>query len=334
MWRYFHIYISCDYCFDRYFSLTLESTAIPQKLINHLLFDADPLELKNGIQKINHEKKTTRLLEHIYAIFDPKKMNQGFEERASIVLRSLLLCWENLDNNANTSFFAPSLETYLLVAVKNLLTIIIPAARYPLLDSMFNINKVSITTIYEVLRELETQHNRFINREDYAEEKLLTLDEVIQLEGIFTTRTIAEFESGEILNHKYIGNVLWLFEQLEPEKLKSYLDNIVVSDLSLAKFIGSIIGHGKIMSRTISETRIVHTDEINKYIDISTAYSRVSNFVNTDDFFDLPLEKKKCIAAFLARMEYSDDNKLSGDGIPIGAVEKKLSELEKSRSLT
>ena len=59
--------IAAPECFDRYFALTLENTAIPTATIKKLIFQLSETELNNAIVHLYEEGKVIRLLEEIEA---------------------------------------------------------------------------------------------------------------------------------------------------------------------------------------------------------------------------------------------------------------------------
>lgn len=320
--------ISCADCFDRYFSLTLESTAIPQQVINYLLFQANAIELVEGIIKINSLQKITRLLDHINAAFESKKVKPEYEDRAELILKCLLPQWHKLDNNDDdASFFSIPFDWRLLFVIEKLLKVIDESKRYIILNLIFNDLKVDISTILLVLRNFESQHNRFTEKEDNQLEQLINFTELLELEKVFVNRVVHEFESWNLLDNDSALYVIWFFEQLDNKRAKSYTDNMIDSDLSLAKFISASVGHGKGAGRTVFKVWNVRKDDIKKYIDIDVAYSRISTFVSTAEFHTLSVVKKENIAAFLIEMEKSRDNNSVRGGILGADIEKKLKEI-------
>lgn len=320
-------YISCAECFDRYFSLTLESTAIPQHVINNLLFNADETELSKGVIDINAARKTTRLLDHIHATFESGKDIMGCEDRAELILKILLLNWHKLDDDQEASYLSMPFDWRLLFIVDRLLKTIKVLKRLDIIKSLFKNTDVDISTMLIVLRNFQRQHNRLTDKKNEQQEPLITFDELLKLEKIVVDRIIGEIESQSLFDNASALYAIWFLEKLDEEKTKKYALHMVDSNLNLAKFISASVGHGKGAGRTIFKIWNVNIDSIKKYIDINIAYERISEFVLSNEFRTLSADKKENIAAFLIEMEKSSDYSMIG-GILFADIEKKIKEIE------
>ena len=319
--------ICCSECFDRYFALMLEPNAIPQNLIVHLLFDAPENELLNGILKFNEDNKTTRLLDHVNALFHKKKEDADYSERAKLVFVCLAQQWHLLDDDTEQSFFSMPFSWRLHFTARTLLTKLPEAERFNVVSKTFDDEKVSLSTVQILLYDFESQHNRFTDSESRTEEKLFTLDEVLYLEEIFKCRTISEFESGAILDNVDAMSVIWMFEKIDMEEAKQCTNKMFHSDLSLAKFISASVGHGKGMGNSVFAIWNVHKESIEKYIYINAAYEKMIGFLNSNEFKTLADKEQQNIVAFIISME-KRENTMDFDGhITLPSIEKRLKEL-------
>ena len=319
--------ISCPDCFDRYFALMLEPNAISQQLISHLIFEATENELLDGILDLNSSQKTTRLLDHINASFQPKTEDTKYSERAKLVLTCLTRQWNKLDDDTETSFFSMPFSWRLNFTARTLLEKISESERFNFVSQLFNDVEISLSTIEILLYDFESQHSRFTDSDSKVEEKLLTLDEVLNLESLFVRRTITECESGLILDNPHAMSVIWLFEQIDIEKAKQFTSKMIDSDLSLVKFISTTVGHGKGMGNTVFPLWIVSKDSIAKYIDIDTAYKRIIDFIHSSDFKALPDKIQQNIAAFLIWKENQKKAAVLDDHITLPVIEKRIKKI-------
>ncbi len=315
-------------CFDRYFALTLETTAIPMQMIAFLLLQADEVNLAEGIVKINSLGKTTRFLEHICAVFETKKEKAEYYERAKIVFVQLTYHWHLLDDNDNMELFTVPFIWRLQYCTKALLQNMDENARFELVKYLFYDEKVAVSTIVLQLGYFEKQHNRFTEKSSKSEEeKLLTLEHLLELEKVFISRVINETESGAFLDNDLVLYILWLLEKIDEKTAQKCASNMIKTDIDLAKFISGSVGHGKGEGRTVYKIWQVRKDDINKYVNIESAFVRMKAFVHTVAFKNLSDEKKENIAAFLVKMEGTKDTMEFGDEILIKDIEKKLNEI-------
>lgn len=322
-------YISCEKCFDRYFSLTLEETAISRQIVDHLLFKATAEELTEGILEISSSNRINSFLDQINANFSLKNDLSIKTGRADLILQCLLLCWHKLnDDYYYKEYFSVSLPIYLDRIVHNLLHFIKESLQYNFLYHIFNLPKMDISTIFLVMTYLEKNYNRFTENRDPSKEKPIEKFKFEELERTFIKRTVEELESGNLLNNDYAVNIILLFEQIAPDEAKLYTNRIIDSELSLAKLISSAVEKGKTTDTlSCNKVWIIREHKIKKYIDISEAYKRIRTFVHTDEFCHLTDCKKENIAAFLITMEYLDEKGLVEHDITISDIKKKLEEL-------
>lgn len=79
--------IACSECFERYFSLMLESDSIPTSTLNRLIFEADEKTLAHEIEKIYKNGKIVRFLESVES-YSNAYINQSISsERATTLLK-------------------------------------------------------------------------------------------------------------------------------------------------------------------------------------------------------------------------------------------------------
>lgn len=318
--------ICCPECFDRYFALILESNSIPQKLIAHLIFEASEAELLRGILELNSNQKTTRLLEHVNASFQQEKKVVKYSERAKLVLKCLVQLWHKLEDDTETSFFSMPFSWRLNITTELLVKNIAVSERLHFISKLFIDDKVALSTIRILLYDFERQHNRFTDSESKVDERLLTLEEVLNLERIFVNRAENELKAGLLLDDPCAMSIIWLLEKINPEKAEKLTNGMIDSDLSLAKFISATVGHGKGMGNTVYTIWNVNKASIEKYIDIDTAYKKMADFIHLDEFKTLSDEKQQNIAAFLIFIENQKNAMNLDDHITLPIIKERLEE--------
>ena len=310
--------ISNPDCFDRYFTLTLEPTAISKIDIDYLLFQATEEELIKGIIKMSSLKKASRLLDHIQGAYTDKKNNrQQNTERAKLIFKCLLWNWHNLDDDKENEFSFTSLDRLLIYTAKALLEEINESERYDLIRSLFSDAKVDISTSCSLLNLFEKQHDRFVKGKTTRDRQLLPLENILELEELLKTKIVHQIETGTLLDNNSAQLVLWIFEQIDPEGAKACVKKTIDSDLSLAKLVSALVGHGKGSDgRVVYKFWRVQKEFIKDYMDIDDASKRMATFVHSKGFLNLPDNKQENIAAFLIEMteaERMDDTILIDD---------------------
>ena len=261
--------IAAPECFDRYFALTLENTAIPTATIKKLIFQLSETELNNAIVHLYEEGKVIRLLEEIEAYANNRYSLSVPPERASMLITALARNWSLFEVEDRGPLSIP-FSWRLLLCVDPLLKIINLQARFSYIHTLFNDESVQPSTLALLLHDFETQHGRFTKKEEASNrnDALFTLDEVLSLESIFEKRSMAALDSGAALNQNYGLTFLWMLEQLAPEQAASKEKSLVSDDISLVKVISCGVSKGTISTQIVTKIRVLDRQKINKFIDI------------------------------------------------------------------
>jgi len=322
--------------FDRYFSLNLESDAIPTSHLEWLVSNASESEFIEAVRKLNFDMKSTKLLDYIHAAFASERTEPIDNKRTSIILASICTVWHELNDNEGSSFLSTSFELRFRRCVESLLNKLDDTGKYTSLINIFNDTGVALSTIAILLRKLEAEHNRFVNDGNGIDFQTLPLENVLELERVFMERVITEMHGGDLINNFGWG-VSFLIENIDIARTKSAFEQMIVSDSGLINLINSAVSRGEMRGREVTSYYNVHRENISKYIDINIAYDRIKTFANTDAFIDLNLEAKKKIVAFVIHTEggneinfdFDDDDK---NKIPTKDVDKKIEAIETALS--
>lgn len=320
--------IACPECFDRYFSLMLESNSIPTSTLNRLIFEADETTLVSEIEKIYKDEKIVRFLESIESYSNAYTKQLISSERALILLKCLIQQWEFFDVDDGNEFFAIPFAWRLLFCVDPLIKLIDDKERYLVIKSIFEDEKISLSTLSLVLDDFEKQHGRFTNEakeESEAKDKIFTLEQVLGLEDIIRTRIICEIDRKTLLEHDDALGLIWILEQMDSSLAAEKKGLLITDDISLAKFVHCCVMHGKVLVRSVEKTWRIKREHIAEYIDIDEAYRRICAFAKTEEFLMLALNVRQDIAAFLVEMEL--DSRADERNISLTSIEKKLNEL-------
>lgn len=314
--------------FDRYFCLTLDPNDIPSSVIENLIFNADEVEATLIIQDIYIHGNIEKLLNAIEAYCNQEHQIHITPEHARILIDCLVKQWENFIPPEESSFFSIPFDWHLLFCVEPMLEILEQEKRFPVIERFFLDGNISIKTLSLLLNNFERQHNRFVDEPKERDTPLLTLDNVLALEKLFTNKMCSEIENGTLLQHNDVMQSIWLFEQISPELAKEKTAIMITNDLSLALLIHNCVGHGAVATRMVYKTWDVSMKSIEQYISLDEAYQRMYRFVQQPDFLMLPQHSQEDIVAFIIKMEQRNvpghDMSL---GITADTIQKKFHEL-------
>jgi len=315
-------------CFERYFALSLESTAIPRQVMERLLYEATEAELVEGITEINLSRKTTQFLEYVDASFEQKRGMPEYSKRAEMIFACLALIGHELEDNKELALFSISLKQRLVYCARSSLQVIDKSCRHQIVYEVFIDSRVDLSILTALLRDFGRQHNRFTDRKSDEKDALLTLNEVLELEKAFSERVILGLKSGELIANDSFLHVIWLFEQIDEARAKEYTSNMITSDLALAFLVSSAVGRGVGAQKTVFTIWRVNKDDISKYVDINEAHERISTFVLGNEFDFLDSKRQENVAAFLISMDEKAEDISLDDGIVASDIKKKLEDIK------
>ena len=294
--------IAAPECFDRYFALTLENGAIPTATVRRMVFESSESELAEEIMQIYRDGKIVRLLEAIEVYAGAGDGRSIDAERAAIIIKVLSCNWSSFEVE-DEGFFAVPFAWRLLYCVDPLLKRMDSKARASLMCSIFENEKVQVSTVALLLQDFENQLGRYAENARESADAVLPLDAVLKLEAIFKERAVKAIDSKVVLRQYHGLRFLWLLEQIAPETAADKKKSMVTDDVSLVKIIDECTSRGSVAVRIVAKTRTVDRDRLSEFVDLGEAYQRVKKFATENQFFDLPRDEQMSAVAFILIVE-------------------------------
>lgn len=321
--------IAASECFDRYFSLMLEKDAIPATTLKQLIYEMSESDLADGIKQIYEEGKIIRLLDEIEAYAN--KGNTAAiipTDRASLIITSLARQWNSFKVEEN-GFYSIPFDWRFIFCVDPLLKFMDASSRYPCIRTLFEDTEVQLPTLALLLDTFETKHGRFTENDPTDGEQIITFDEVLELEKIFTKRAIDALDSRDALKEHGGLNFLWMLEKIDAEVVTSRKSSLVADDISLIRVLGCCASHGRTAARIVVKTRGINLKAVRKFIDISEAHQRIAAFVTTNKFLTLSEDSQMDAVTFLLIVKKGNVEIESAfpTNIPEDVIRKKLRKL-------
>ena len=294
--------IAAPECFDRYFALTLENGAIPTATVRRMVFESSESELAEEIMQIYRDGKIVRLLEAIEVYAGAGNGRSIDAERAAIIIKVLSCNWSSFEVE-DEGFFAVPFAWRLLYCVDPLLKRMDSEARASLMCSIFENEKVQVSTVALLLQDFENQLGRCAENARESADAVLPLDAVLKLEAIFKERAVKAIDSKVVLRQYHGLRFLWLLGQIDPETAADKKKSMVTDDVSLVKIIDECTSRGSVAVRIVAKTRTVDRDRLSEFVDLGEAYQRVKKFATENQFFDLPRDEQMSAVAFILIVE-------------------------------
>lgn len=319
--------IAAPECFDRYFALTLENGAIPTATVRRMVFESSESELAEEIMQIYRDGKIVRLLEAIEVYAGAGDGRSIDAERAAIIIKVLSCNWSSFEVE-DEGFFAVPFAWRLLYCVDPLLKRMDSEARASLMCSIFENEKVQVSTVALLLQDFENQLGRCAENARESADAVLPLDEVQKLEAIFKERAVKAIDSKVVLRQYHGLRFLWLLGQIDPETAADKKKSMVTDDVSLVKIIDECTSRGSVAMRIVAKTRTVDRDRLSEFVDLGEAYQRVKKFATENQFFDLPRDEQMSAVAFILIVERGPVESSLKDCIAEDAIMKALDQME------
>ena len=319
--------IAAPECFDRYFALTLENGAIPTATVRRMVFESSESELAEETMQVYREGKIVRLLEAIEAYAGAGDGRIIDAKRAAIIIKVLSCNWSSFEVE-DEGFFAVPFAWRLLYCVDSLLKSMDSKARASLMCSIFENEKVQVSTVALLLQDFENQLGRYAENARESADAVLPLDAVLKLEAIFKERAVKAIDSKVVLKQYHGLRFLWLLEQIAPETAADKKKSMVTDDVSLAKIIDECTSRGSVAVRIVAKTRTVDRDRLSEFVDLGEAYQRVKKFATENQFFDLPRDEQMSAVAFILIVERGPVESSLKDCIAEDAIMKTLDQME------
>ena len=314
-------------CFDRYFSLMLEDDAISTSTIKQIIFNASANDFKEQGEKLYQQGKVIRFLEEIEAYAGINGENALSSERAKLILKCLAQLWHTFKVN-DVGFFTIPFPWRLLFCVDRLLNRITDSERASCVKEIFEDPSVQPSTLSLFLEDFETSHGRFKEKAADEGKQALSLEEVIELEGIYKKRAVAVLDSREVLDEYQGLNIFWMLGNIDPELAAEKKKAFVTDTKSLIKVLDYCFSRGVASTaRASHNTWSLDKDSLGEFINQQDALDQINAFTGTDEFFSLCKEDQMNIVAFLLIMQGKDSS--FREGITSEeAITRKLHEIE------
>lgn len=287
--------------FDRYFNLNLDYIGVKKFDINWAINKYNSEELSKFLLELEEKEYSYEFLEEIQAMI-PKLS----EERAEVIVTALCKTGAYLENVTQNNFFSLRSDTYVSLLIIKILEKILTHNRKSFIANMIEgADLDSLQTIAALIRQIEFDHGRLGEDGPSYKDKIITLDELIELERVLFDKLKAEFETNSLFDFHSWNFIYGLLKVFEPEYTKTYLSELFKEDRNVLLFLDVCVG--KWTGSSVSY-------EVKQFSDEPVSKDRVMSAIQAQrkngELFKLPQEiQNKCCAFYLKEM-----NKVNYEG--------------------
>lgn len=296
--------------FDRYFTFDLNEISIKKSELMKVAFELDCDELIEFMQKQENEGNSYELLEEIRAIISDLS-----PERAKIIITALFMVAYRLDTYAQKNFLSLRTSDLAEHMVIELLERVDSTERFQFICDVISCGDASVLqSVADVINMIELGYGRLAAKgEERGYKKVITLEELEQLEGVFTEKTKQVLSEYNLFDFHQWRMVYYLLEQFDADYAKSYLEVALEDDANIVRYAsGSVcewIGSG-------IEYEIM--DSYKQYLTDERVLQAIEALKESGRFYLMPEEtQNKSVAFYLnAKTEERNyDGKIAQDSV-------------------
>lgn len=214
--------------------------SVPYKTadVHNIIFNLDEENISCFILEQEEKGTSYELLEDITA-----HISDLSSERAKIIVKALLLSMQNLNQTVHKSWFSMSTGAYAERMMLDLIERIHSEDRFGFISELISDGDMDmIQSIANIINMLELGYGRLAaNGQERNYKKVITLEELLKVETLFTTRVKEILNTHSLFDFTKWYMVHYLVDSFDPEYMKTYLDNVLIEDENVLKFLGRFV---------------------------------------------------------------------------------------------
>jgi len=275
--------------FDRYFSLDLNDTDIKKADVLSAVYALDSEEFRNYLLKLDAAGCSYDFLEEVNALI-PRIQ----PERAETIIRAIFNTSTELDT-VSDNLLSMRASTYADHMIIKLLGVVAPKDRLKLLEESIKCASLnSLPSIANVINMIELGYGRLAaNGEERGYDKVISLEELLQLERSFTNKARGFLAEGSLFDFSEWRMICYLIESLDPDYMTEYFAESFKDEKNIALYLDNSISEW-IGSGTEYEVR----DDYKKYLTEEQIAHAIETLRKSGDLFLLPMQVQNKCAAF------------------------------------
>lgn len=221
--------------FDSYFMFDLGGIPVSRYIINSYINILPLDDLIDTITEINNNGNIEYFIDELRSLVDTIP-----EKRLGLLSSVILNVLHKFSQNSQ--FYMLSAYTKAEFLVYDIISKINDEnGRYHLIKSVLeNINKEQLGTLASFINRIELSHGRLAGKEEHIEKQLITLQHLIDIELIYVSKINEITQSEAIIDIRDFHMAFYLWECLDKDRARTYLNYILKEDNNILKFICAI----------------------------------------------------------------------------------------------
>lgn len=307
--------IASESKFDLYFSLSLDNIKISRTEIDDSLLRMEEDELRAYIDVLNK-----RDLLDVYLKEIKYNLSRIPEERIELFLSVLVFQSGRIAEKETLLIGVDSTKISVYTISDLLFRISDENIRFNIVANMLSKTDFqSFQFLIHLLHIIELTHGRIAETSNSQEPKLITIDNLHQLEAIFLERTKSFVAITNLFEWKELRTVSFLWEFIEEKTYSEYIKSAIANELNAIRFLalheGTWSSGGKVCKYELKD------DSYSKFISTEESIKIIESTRLSEDFWMLEENIIEAAVAFILAIESGNVKKL----IEIKDVEERIS---------
>lgn len=293
-------YIAHSEKFDRYFYFDIDTVAIKRASIEEAVYT---LDVNSLISLLIEEDKNNNGMEFLYEI--KAIIDELPSDRAKVVFMALLSCSDKLNTTDSRHYgFFNAFSYAQFIALDILDKVLVDERMACIKELLNNATTESINAISDFINMIELGYGRYTeNGEERGYKKVITLDELLELEILFTTKAKEMLENINLFDIPKWRMTLHLLKLFDSEYTEKYLSNALKYDRNILYYLDEIVAF--FTSSSDDGYEVMNT--YSKFLTKERILEAIQQLKNSRELFDLPSNViNKSVAFYLNSIGQKD----------------------------
>lgn len=277
--------------FDRYFNLTPDYIEIKKSEVTAVIETMNSNDIVELLLEKDREDISYEFIEEIRAAAEKISF-----DRAEALIEALLEAKPQLETEQGKNMLSLNTSELATYATYNLFEkILIDDRKQYFVDTINAATCNQLSSLAEVINILELAHGRLSangqERSDFA--KILNLEDLLEIESIFSNRTKELLKEKSLFLFKQWGIILHLMENFDSDFITEYVSSELLNDENVLRYIESSVSRwvGRGVTYEIN-------NEYKKYLTKERVLEAIENQKDNGNLFSLPLRAQFASVAF------------------------------------
>ena len=220
--------------FDRYFHLDIESVPLKKVDLMYVVLESSCKELEDFLLNQAKNEKSFELIKEIGALLPIIPSN-----RVKTVSQALINTSAEINTITPKPFLSMSYGSYAELAMIELIDKLLPEERYPFIStSIENSTLDGLQILASLINTMELSYGRLAaNGQERNYKKIVTLDELIQLETVLCTKIKSVLKTHSLFDFREWGLICYLLEFFDNDYIRNHLIKAFSEDANILKYL-------------------------------------------------------------------------------------------------